>query len=204
MDARGAPQWVGLRHLADEVASAAIDGRAPGGSARAPGPETPEGRAVPAHDGIRAHDREGAAPTRSRARQALPRRADRSRQGGGRGRRRWRTASCWRRARFSVARLVRERRADPAAAMRARSSASTRRSCAPGRRDENPPKPQDHTEIEFWRRTGGPRSYLPRLRRRAAKPCAEELEEGKPHVRIRGSPRAGNCPAPPDNLAGMP
>ena len=72
MDARGAPQRVGLRHLADEIARAAIDGRPPGGSARAPGPETPEGAAVPAHDGIRAHDREGAAPTRPRARQRDP------------------------------------------------------------------------------------------------------------------------------------
>src|SRR5450432_4615855 len=54
-----------------------------------------------------------------------------------------------------MARLTRERMADPAAEMRARRSASTRRSCARWRRDGNPVKPQDHAWIEFWRRTGG-------------------------------------------------
>jgi hypothetical protein len=72
VDTRRAPERACVRHVPNEVVGAEIDGRPPGGSARAPGPQAPESAAVPTHDRIRAHDREGAAPTRPRARQRDP------------------------------------------------------------------------------------------------------------------------------------
>src|SRR5450432_3071082 len=72
MDARGAPQRVGLRQLADEVARAAIDGWAPGCSARTPGPDVAESRAVPAHDGSWLDDDEDVAPAGPRTREPDP------------------------------------------------------------------------------------------------------------------------------------
>jgi hypothetical protein len=69
VNARCAPEQVRVSHLANEVARAAIDGRTPGWSSRAPDPEAPEGRAVPVHNGVGLHENQGAAPAGPCARQ---------------------------------------------------------------------------------------------------------------------------------------
>ena len=79
----------------------------------------------------------------------------------GQGRRRWRTASCWRRARLSMARLARERKADPTAAMKVRTNASTRRSFAPGLRDGNPPNsPRSFADLVLAKDSPGRRPAI--------------------------------------------
>lgn len=70
---RGAPhKRLGLRHLADEAARAAIDRWTPGWSTGAPGPEAPEGGAVPAHDRGGLDEHENVAPAGPRTRQRDP------------------------------------------------------------------------------------------------------------------------------------
>ena len=72
MDTWSAPQGVGSRHPADEVAGGAIDGRASRCSARTPGPKAAKGQAVPAHHRGWPHDDQNVPPAGPRAREGDP------------------------------------------------------------------------------------------------------------------------------------
>ena len=72
MNARRAPQGVGLGHLADEFADGGVRARTPERCPGAPGPELAEGGAMPTHDGVRFDEDEDMAPTGPHKRERYP------------------------------------------------------------------------------------------------------------------------------------
>ena len=102
VDAWGAPQRVGRRHLADQAPQLLVDRRPPAGPPRAACPLPCESAAVPADDRRGADDHEGRRPVRPYTPEPSPNHRSVHRRAG-LGRRRRHMANCCRNATFSSA-----------------------------------------------------------------------------------------------------
>jgi excisionase family DNA binding protein len=193
MNARGSTQQVGQRHVADEFARAAIEGRAAGYSARTRGPDAAEGRAVPAQDGSRLNDDEDVVPAGPRPRERDPE------EPVGPVERRARAATLKNGQLLAEGEILqRERAASSERRPGCRKHGDQEREHAPiyqfERRCANQRNAKDLARIEFWRTTG--RGQLLKVAEVAKKlgVCSATVyrlcESGAlPHVRVVNSIR---------------
>jgi hypothetical protein len=68
----GAPEWIGIRQLADEGFHVGRYARPSGGPAALPSPEQTESTSMPADDGLRLDDVQGRPPAVPRSREPRP------------------------------------------------------------------------------------------------------------------------------------